>query len=84
MIKDGFETEMMHEKWKKEFDRLELDLDEFTHYYNKTKNCDCHIDECKHYDKAMDEVFAKRIDDLWDLRLQVGFRTLNSTYGEKR
>ena len=84
MIDDSFETELMHEKWKKEFGRLESELDKFRDYYNRTKKCKCHIDECKHYDKAMSKVFAKRVDNLWNLRLQVGFRTLNSAYGVKR
>ena len=79
-MNDEMETELMHKRWKTEFDKLEEDLDRFRDYYNKTKKCKCHIDECKHHEKAMNDVFKTRTDELWNLRLQVGFRTVNSTY----
>jgi hypothetical protein len=81
---DKMETEIMHEKWEKEFDKLENDLDSFRDYYSKTKKCKCNIDVCKHYKNAKNKVFSKRVDELWNLRLQVGFRTLNSIYEDKR
>ncbi len=81
---DEIETEMMHKKWEAEFDRLDNDLESFRHYYNKTKKCKCGIDVCKHYQKAKNEVFEKRVNELWNLRLQVGFRALDSIYGDER
>jgi len=83
-MNDEMETEIMHEKWEKEFDKLEDDLDSFRNYYNKTKKCKCDIDVCKHYKRAKNEVFTKRVDEIWNSRLQIGFRTLNSIYGNKR
>ncbi len=77
---NGIETEFMHKKWEKEFDSLEEDLDRFRDYYNGIKKCKCHIDECKHYEVAVNKVFRKKIDELWNLKLQVGFRTFNSIY----
>lgn len=74
----SMETELRHKKWEKEFDNLEENLDSFRKYYNHTKKCKCDIDDCRHFDSAMNKVFSKRIDELWNLRLQVGFSTLNS------
>ena len=71
----SFETEFMEEKWQKEFDKLEEGFDLFRDYFNKTKKCDCDIDECKHFDKALTKILGKKVDELWDLRLQIGFRT---------
>jgi len=72
----------MHEKWKTQFDKLEDGLDLFLEYYNKTKKCTCHIDECAHFDDALDKVFSKKVDDLWNNRLQVGFQTMNSNHSK--
>jgi len=69
------ETEQMEEKWQKEFYKLEDDFDLFRDYFNKIKKCDCNIDECKHFDAALTKVLGKKVDDLWDSRLQIGFRT---------
>ena len=75
---NAVETELMQKKWEKEFNKLDEDLESFRNYYNNLKKCKCGIDECKHYEKTMNKVFGMRIDELWNLRLQVGFSTINS------
>lgn len=71
----------MEKKWQKEFDILEDDFDRFRDYYNEIKKCDCDIDECKHFDKALTKVLGKRTDDLWNSRLQIGFKTYEEFIG---
>jgi len=81
---NGSELGLMHKKWKEQYDELEDDLEKFRNYFAKTKKCNCNIDECIHFDHAMYKVFSKKVDELWNLRLQVGFRTVNLDYGVKR
>jgi len=81
---NAVETELMQNKWEKEFDKLEEDLESFRDYYNHVKKCKCDIDECKHFEIALNNNFKNRIEELWNLRLQVGFRTVNSVYQGKR
>ena len=75
---DEARIERAQTKWESEFDKLEDDLERFREYYNKTKKCNCDIDECVHHEKAMNEVFGKKVDELWNLKLQVGINTINS------
>ena len=70
----NFETKFMEEKWQRDFDKLEEDFDQFRDYFNQTRTCDCDIDECKHFDKALTKVIGEKVDNLWNTRLQMGFR----------
>ena len=75
---DEAKTEHAQTKWGNEFDKLEDDLEKFREYFNKTKKCNCDIDECIHHEKAMNEVFGNRVDELWNQKLQIGINTVNS------
>lgn len=76
MSNDSFETEFMEEKWQKEFEAVEEGFDKFREFFDKNRSCKCEsVDECKHFDKALTKVLGKKVDDLWDLRLQIGSRT---------
>lgn len=75
----NFETEFMEEKWEKEFDKLEEDLDRFRDYYNKTKKCKCLIENCSHFKKERHKIFGDKIDYLYNLRMQIGFQTYTET-----
>ena len=72
---DEMETERIYQKWKNEYYNLENDFDIFRTYFIKNKKCDCHIDECKHFDKALIEVLGERTNKLCKSRIEIGFKT---------
>jgi hypothetical protein len=73
-----------YEKWKLEFERLENELIEFRDYFNSFKKCSCDIRECYHYKKARHIVFGNRIDQLHNLRLQIGIQTYEEITNTKQ
>ncbi len=86
-MKDSMQTELMHKRWEKEFDKLEDEIEWFRTYFANVKECKCKIEKCRHYKRARHKIFGNRIDELYNLRLQIGFRvyreTIHSDNGSK-
>ncbi len=70
-----------HKKWEFDHDLLEKDHDKLVEWWIKNKPCDCDTEEydifCKHFDRIVNTTLGKRVDKLWDERLQIGFQTLD-------
>ena len=63
-----------YKNWEDRFDKLENDFDSFRDYFDRNKKCQCHIDECQHFDNALENVLGERTDNLFQLRLDIGFK----------
>ncbi len=70
-----------HQKWQFDHDLLEKDYDKIVQWWKKNKPCDCDTEEydifCKHFDKIVNATLGKRVDKLWNERLQIGIQTWN-------
>lgn len=73
------DTDSMYKKWEFETDKLEEEIESFRAYFVTVKNCRCEIAKCRHYKKARHKIFGNRIDDLYNLGLQIGFKVYNET-----
>jgi len=78
-LNDNLETDLMHQRWEIEADKLEDDVERFRTYFSSVKKCKCDIAKCNHYKKARQKIFGNRIDDLYNLSLQIGFRVYKET-----
>lgn len=64
-----------YEVWKKEFKKLDDDIDRFLIYFQKIKTCTCTIKECVHYERKRNKIFGVKIDELYDKKMRIGFST---------
>lgn len=67
--------------WEADHDLIEKDFDKIVEWWVKNKSCDCNTEEydifCRHFDKIVNATIGKRVDKLWDERLQIGIQTWN-------
>ena len=70
-----------HQKWEAEHDLLDKDFDKLVEWWIKNKPCGCDSEEddifCKHFDKILNATLGKKVDQLWNERLQIGIQTLD-------
>ena len=62
---------------------MEKDYDALLDYFNKNKKCKCAGVGCRHFDRAVDKVLGKRIDDLFYARLNIAVNTYYTYIHEK-
>lgn len=70
----SFETEFMIEKWMQQANELEEDFDKFRGYFAEYKKCTCHIDDCKHFDKALSKVLGNRASKICRAKFDISLR----------
>lgn len=70
-------TSNRYKMWKKEFQTLKNDIDNFRAQYNKMKRCNCEKNECSHYKRKRNKLFGTQIDKLYDEKMYIGFSTFN-------
>ena len=69
--------DLMYQKWRTDFSKLEDEIKRFRSYFNQNKKCQCSIEECKHFKKARHRIFGKRIDDLFNLSMKTSLLTFS-------
>ena len=62
---------------------MKKDYDAFLAYFSKNKKCKCTDVGCRHFDRALDKVLGKRINDLFYVRLNIGINTYYTYIHEK-
>lgn len=67
----------LYEKWKSEYAVLKSEISQFRDYFINVKECSCGISECQHFKKARHQIFGKRIDELFNLKMQSSFKFYN-------
>ena len=68
-------SDLIHQRWKLDYERLHEEIDLFMRHFDSIKKCHCPIDDCKHFEKERDRIFGKRIDDIFNSILKNGFQT---------
>jgi len=67
------------QKWEADHDLLDRDFDKLVDWWVKNKHCDCDTEEygmfCEHFDKIVNATLGKKVDQLWNERLQIGIQT---------
>lgn len=64
----------LEEKWAKDYKKLRADFYKLRSYYDQNKKCQCHIDECVHFDEVLEKVLDKRTKQLCQEVIDIGFR----------
>lgn len=64
-------TDILYQKWKNGFLKLEEEIDIFEAKFNQIKECECEIEDCSHFKNERHRIFGEKIDYLFNLRLQV-------------
>lgn len=69
-------SDIVYLKWKSEFEKLLAEINHRMMYYDRTKKCECVIEDCKHFEKERDRLFGSRINDLFTRSIKNGMKTL--------
>jgi len=78
----NIQREEQYHKWKSEFRRLDKEIDSFLQEFLQNRSCRCINDECRHYKEKRKFTFGKRIDELYNLRLQIGLSTISEVINQ--
>lgn len=69
----------MNQVWKAKHDLLEKDFDKIVGLWIKNKPCSCNLDDdifCIHFDRIVIATLGKKVDELWNERLQIAIKNL--------
>lgn len=69
------DSDLVHQKWKSDYEKLHEEIDLFMRHFKIIKKCDCPIEDCKHFERERDRIFGKRIDDIFNSSLKNSFQT---------
>ena len=78
------DSDLVYQKWKLDYKKLRKEIDLCMSQYSVTKKCDCPIEDCKHFEKARDRVFGKKIDDIFNSCLKNSFQAFAEINGSVR
>ena len=76
----NMELKRKHDEWDKAFDKLEKDMDAAMAIWIKNRKCKCKLETgfkgekfaiCKHWDREMTKVFSKRVDETWQMSIDM-------------
>ena len=74
--------EEQYHAWKLEFRKLDKEVEHFLENFLQNKVCKCKNDECKHFKEKRTSVFGKRIDELYNMKLKIGFSTISEVINQ--
>jgi hypothetical protein len=59
-------------EWKKEYEKIENQIELLRIHYILSKKCKCDIDECEHFEKETNNLFKEKLKRLLKAKILLG------------